>query len=264
MKKLPDYFQLERFNISPADVIRMGLHCDPDSIHPDVILMPWWQPEIFALWSERITAIAGNTLFEMEFAGKRVSIVRSGIGAPQTGDTVLALGLTACERIFFAGSVGGLRPDIHIGDLMIPEYSVSGDGFCRYLQPGFPEQDHFLEHVLPDEALTQALARSAAPLARQAGVTVHTGPVFSIDTILAQFDKLDYIVEKLGCIGIEMETAAVFKAARLVGIRAAALFSVSDVPVRNESLLSGRSQEEQEHRRVIRKQVLAKALLDAL
>jgi purine-nucleoside phosphorylase len=264
MKKLPDYFQLERFHISPSDVIRMVLHCDPDAIHPDVILMPWWQPEIFSLWSERITTITANMLFEMEYQGKRTSIVRSGIGAPQTGDVVLALGCTACERIFFAGSVGGLRVDMQIGDLMIPEYSVSGDGFCRYLQPGFPAEEHFLERIAPDEALSLTLARTTLPLAREAGVAVYTGPVFCIDTILAQFDKLDYIVGKLGCIGIEMETAAAFKAARLAGIQAAALFSVSDVSVRNQSLFSGRSQEDKEYRREIRKKVLAKALLDAL
>lgn len=264
MKKLPDYFQLERFHISPDDVVRMVFHCDPDAIHPDVILLPWWQPEIFGLWSERITTITANVLFELEYQGKRVSIVRSGIGAPQTGDAVLALGCTACKRIFFAGSVGGLRVDMQIGDLVLPEYSVSGDGFCRYLQPGFPATDHFLERIAPDEMLSQSLSHIVAPLAREAGVTVHTGPVFSIDTILAQFDKLDYIVGKLGCIGIEMETAAAFKAARLAGIQAAALFSVSDVPVRNQSLFTGRSQEAREFRREIRKKVLAKAILDAL
>jgi purine-nucleoside phosphorylase len=61
-----------------------------------------------------------------------------------------------------------------------------------------------------------------------------------------------------------METAAAFKAARLVGIQAAALFSVSDVPARIQSLFSGRPEEEKEHRREIRKKVLAKALLDTL
>jgi purine-nucleoside phosphorylase len=264
MKKLPDSFLLDRYNISPVDVVRMVLHCDVNAIHPDVIFMPWWQPEIFSLWSGPITTLFGNTLFEMEYKGKPVSIIRSGIGAPQSGDAVLALGCTPCQRIYFAGSVGALRQDIQIGDLLVPEYSVSGDGFSRYLQPGFPTEDSFLKRIYPDKALTQALALAAAPLAQEAGVTIHTGPVFSIDTILAQFDKLDYIVDELGCIGIEMETAAVFKAARLVGIQAAALFSVSDVPVRNQSLLAGRSQVEKEYRKEIRKKVLAKALLDAI
>jgi purine-nucleoside phosphorylase len=72
------------------------------------------------------------------------------------------------------------------------------------------------------------------------------------------------MVLALGCIGFEMETAAAFKAARLVGIRAAALFPVSDVPFQKKSLFAGRSEAEKEKRIEIRKKVLAKALLDAI
>jgi purine-nucleoside phosphorylase len=177
---------------------------------------------------------------------------------------VLALACTPCERILFAGSVGGLRENMHIGDLMMPGISIAGDGFCRYLQPGFPPQDCFLERNAPDEELSAALYRAVLPLAQQAGVPVHTGPVFSIDTILAQFNILDDITNTLGCIGIEMESAAAFKAARMAGIRAAALFSVSDVPVKNRSLFSDRLLEEKDYRKLIRSTVLARALLDCL
>lgn len=264
MRRLPDFFQLDQYNISPVDVTRMVFHCDPDVIHPDVILMPWWQPDLFIPWVGEITTIIPNILYELVFGGKPVSIIRSGIGAPQAGDSVLALGCTACERILFAGSVGGLRPEIRIGELMLPEFSYSGDGFSRYIDRDFPAKDTFLERATPDEGLARSIASSLAPLASQAGVRVHTGPVFSIDSILAQFSKLDYLAIELGCIGIEMETAAVFKAARMVGIRAAALFSVSDVPVGKRTLYSGRSDDEQRFRKEIRSKVLAKALLDCL
>ena len=264
MKRLPDYFQLDLYNISSADVIRMYFRCEPDFIHPDVILMPWWQPTIFASWTDQITTITESIVFETKFEGKPVSIVRSGIGAPQAGDMVLALGCTACERILFAGSIGGLRPNIQIGDLMMPEFSYAGDGFCRCLQPRFPPEDSYLERIPPDAALSSTVARSVTSLASEAGVTIHTGPVFCTDSILSEFYKLDFIVEELGCIGIEMETAAVFKAARLVGIQAAGLFSVSDVPVRNRTVYAGRSQQEGDYRREIQKKVLAKALLDAI
>ena len=264
MKQLPDFFQLDQYKISPVDVTRMVFHCDPDAIQPDVILMPWWQPDVFGPWVDGITTITPGILYEGTFKGKLFSIVRSGIGAPQAGDTTLALGCTPCKRIFFAGSVGGLRPDVRIGDLMMPAFSYSGDGFCRYLQPGFPTGDCFLERIAPDEVLSLALSRAATPLAAEAGTTIHSGPVFCIDSILAQFGRLDYLVTELGCIGIEMETAAVFKAARLVGIQAAALFSVSDVPVRRQTLYAGRSREEKEHRKETRSRILAKALLDCL
>ena len=264
MKTLPDFFQLETYHISPADVTRMAFRCIPEAIHADVILFPWWQPEIFSAWAERITTITPDILYEVLFEGKPISVIRSGIGAPQAGDAVLALGCTACARIVFAGSVGGLHPEMQIGDLMLPEFSYAGDGFCRYLEPDFPHADSFLERVFPDEALALAVSLPAARLAREAGVALHTGPVFCTDSILAQFDKLNYMVNELGCIGIEMETAAVFKAARRVGIQAAALFSVSDVPVRNQSLFSGRSEAEQNRRKEIRDKVLARALLESL
>jgi purine-nucleoside phosphorylase len=263
MKSSLAFLHLDKYNISPADVVRMAFKCAPEAIHADVILAPIWKVEIFSQWAESITVITPDVLYDLAYQGKTISFLRSGVGAPLTGDAVLALGCTSCQRILFAGSVGGLRAGMHIGDLMLPEFSYAGDGFCRYLQPVFPPQDCFLEHNAPDDALSAALYQATLPLAQEAGVAVHTGPVFSIDTILAQFSILDEIIS-LGCIGIEMETAAAFKAARLVGIPAAALFSVSDVPVKNQSLFSGRPAAEKDYRKVIRSTIFAKALLDCL
>ncbi len=264
MKPLPDFFPLDQYGIAPGDVTQMVFHCDPEVIRPDVILLPWWQPQVFQLWVGEIKTIANNVLFEVEYQGRPITIARSGIGAPQAGDATLALGCTACQRIFFAGSVGALRPDIRIGDLMMPTLSYSGDGFCRYLDPGFPMKDCLFEPVTPDEVLSQGVARAAAPLVQQAGINLFSGPVYCTDSILSQFSRLDAIVDDLKCVGIEMETAAVFKAARMVGIRAAALFSVSDVPVRKQTLYAGRSEEERQHRLETRSKVLAKALLDSI
>jgi purine-nucleoside phosphorylase len=151
-----------------------------------------------------------------------------------------------------------------IGDLIVPTFSYSGDGYCRYLQPGFPPEDCFLERAFPDESLSAMIAQAVAPLARAEGVAVYSGPVFSTDSILAEFSRLDELINELGCIGVEMETAAIFKAARLVVIRSAALFSVSDVPVRNQSLFAGRPEEEKIRRRQTRRKVLAKAILDCI
>lgn len=264
MKPLPNFLKLDRFNISPEDVTRAAFHCEPGEIHPDVILMPWWRLEIFEPWADRISTITEDLLYDLEYDGKAVSVIRSGIGAPQAGDAVLSLGCTPCQRILFAGSVGGLSPAFSIGDLAVPDVAISGDGYCRYLEPGFPPKDCFLERCTPDENLSQAVMRAACPLAQEAGIPLHIGAVYSIDTILAQFGKLEDIANGLGCIGIEMETAAVFKAARMVDIQAAALLSVSDLPLQKKSLYAGRPLEEREHRREIRRTVLSRALLDCL
>ncbi len=264
MKPLPSFFQLSKYGISPADVVRMEFRCDPGAIHPDVILMPMWQAAIFEEWVESIVEVTPNTIYETTYAGRPLTILRTGVGAPLAGDATLALGCTGCERIVFAGSVGGLREEMRIGDIILPEVACCGDGFSRYLEAGFPEGDCLLDRLAPDEGLARALAVAVERRAGEAGVPVHRGPVFSIDSILAQFRILDHIAGPLGCIGIEMESAAVFKAARMVGIRACAVFSVSDVPVGRKSLYAGRTEEEKEYRRVIRREVLARAILEGL
>ena len=264
MRTLPDFFQLENYNVSAVDVTRMVFHSEPDAIHPDVILFPYWQADLFSPWVDRITTIRTDVLYEVEYRGSKFSLVRSGIGAPLAGDMTLALGLTPCERLLFAGSVGGLQPAIRIGDLMIPEFSYSGDGYCRYLEPEAPKKDCMLEQVRPDPSLSSTLLHLAMERAQEVEVKVHQGPVFSIDTILSQFRLLDYFSGELDCVGIEMETAAVFKAARRVGIQCAALLSVSDVPVNKQTLLSGRSLQEQDHRKEIRSKVLTRILLDCI
>lgn len=264
MKPLPAFFQLEKFGISPEDVIRMEFRCDPRAIHPDVILMPMWRASIFEQWVEPIVEVTPGMVYETAYAGRPLTILRTGVGAPLAGDAALALGCTSCARIVFAGSVGGLRAEMRIGDLILPEVSCCGDGFSRYLEDGFPGGDCLLDRQAPDEGLAKALATAVERRAGEAGVPVHRGPVFSIDSILAQFRILDHIAGPLGCIGIEMESAAVFKAARMMGIRACAVFSVSDVPVGRKSLYAGRTEEEKEYRREIRRKVLARAILEGL
>jgi purine-nucleoside phosphorylase len=61
-----------------------------------------------------------------------------------------------------------------------------------------------------------------------------------------------------------METAAVFGAARVVGIRAGALLQVSDVIPVNKTLFSGRTKEDHKKRRWLKENVLARIILESV
>lgn len=263
--RLPAYFQLDRYHISPDDVVRGTLGCEPDIIRPRVVVMPNWGVDIFTHVATNIAEIVRGSVFQLEYQGQLVSVVRSGIGAPQTGDVILALGATACEELVFTGSVGGLGSGIQIGDLVVVEQSFCGDGFSRYLDPEVSPGDCLPQPAEPDRDLTERIQTRAMGTCGDRSVPVHRGAVFSTDSILAQFFRLDYLVrECLRCIGIEMETAAVFRASKLLGIRAGALLQVSDLPQQGRSVYSGRTEEEMERRRSIRKEVLAQAVLSSV
>jgi nucleoside phosphorylase len=262
--RIPAYFQLDKYKITPEDVTRLVLGCEPNLIRPKVVVMPFWRAEIFSGVAKEITEIVPHHVYQMEYQSQFISLVRSGLGAPQTGDVTLALGCTPCETAIFTGSAGGLRDGLQIGDLLIVEKSLCGDGFSRYLEQEVLPGDVFLQPAGPEWCLMEALKNRAAEACLARSVTLHQGTVFSTDSILAQFYRLDTLADELNCSAIEMETAAFFRAAQLVGIKAGALLQISDLPRQGKSLYAGRTDGDMERRRSIRREVLAQAVLSAL
>jgi len=264
-KGLPEYFPLQRYNISPEDVVRLILRCEPEDIRRHVIITPdWKEEEFFPGKVEDIEPVSGDHLFEVTYRDKKISFIRSGIGAPLTGDVVLALGCTECTNLIFTGSFGGLADKLIIGDLLLLTESTGGDGFSNYLNEGELTTTAFLKPAYPDTGLIAILEEHAVSLSEEAGVALHRGSVFSTDSIVAQFHHLDWLIGQFGCIGIEMETSAVFNAAALVGIKAAALLEVSDVIPTRKSLFSGRTEEDRQRYKHIKKSVLSRIILDTL
>jgi purine-nucleoside phosphorylase len=132
------------------------------------------------------------------------------------------------------------------------------------LKPETVPDDRLLERAKPDTSLTSHLDETAAEVCARDSIALHRGTVFSIDSIVAQFSRIDYMRHELDCIGIEMETAATFHAARLVGIQAAALLMVSDVIPMKKSLFSGRTEADRARRGEVRRNQLSEAIFKAL
>ncbi len=254
---------LDRYGITPADLVRGGLHCEPEAIQPDVVLLPNWRAEIFEAYVDSLQTIVPNTVYEVRVGEKRVTLIRAGIGAPQTGDTVLALGATACRRLVFAGSAGSLRLKVGIGDLVVPACSLSGDGFTRYLDPTLPPEDTFFQPAYPNSELTAALLAISQERGQRAEVKVHSGLVFSTDSIVGQLPFAEEAEQEYDCIAIEMETAATFAAARRVGIAAAAILAISDSLPEKKTILN-RDPEATNRYRQVRASVLAPIVIDLL
>jgi purine-nucleoside phosphorylase len=266
---IPEYFAHQKFNISPEDITRLILGCQPEDIQEKVIVTPCWRAEEFL--EEAVDSTETITekdfspcIYNLSYQNQLITLVRSGIGAPQAGDVVLTLGVTPCRYMLFTGSFGGLSDDLAIGDLLTITESIGGDGYSSYLQEGELSPHAFLKPAMPDAGLNEILEKHAATLAAENGVVLHKGKIFSSDTIVSQFFHLNEITEKHGCAGIEMETSAVFNCALLVGIAATALLLVSDVMPNNKSLFSGRTEEERDYYHEIKRTVLSKIIIDTL
>ena len=252
---------LRRFGSTERDICLHGLGVTAEHIHENVIIAPWWEPSTLPRLGKAklLNVSAGQKLWNIKRKGAEMTFIKTGIGAPQFMDALLALGVTGCKKVIFTGSVGSLDENIGIGDIVIPEYSVCGDGASRYLSPDI-SRDVFGEKAYPDAGLFEKAKAETARLCEKHNVRWHVGRNFSIDTIFAQFAHIDAILE-MGCNVIEMETAAAFRAAALMRIPMAALFSVSDNTITNKSLVSGRTAEEMDYRKFVRGELFPEIIL---
>ena len=152
---------------------------------------------------------------------------------------------------------------MRIGDLLLPDNMLRGEGFSRYLGGVVEPPDCFFTPVAPAPGLSRRIAAAARAHCGD-GWTLHRGAVASIDSLVLQFPHLEWIAARHGCIGVEMEGSAVCGAAAMVGIEAGALFVVSDVWPLKKSFMSNTAAPEKNRRREARDRVVARAVLDAV
>lgn len=250
---------MERFGSTQRDICIHSIGIDPDQIQENVIVAPWWEPPIFPNFGIfkylSKSDYSSIKVWDLTVDGLKMSYIKTGIGAPVLMDVLLALGVTPCRQIIFIGSVGALDDKIGIGDIVIPAYSICGDGASRYISSDkLVNGDVFGKKQFPDKIMFERLKRVSGFICKENGVKWHIGNNYSTDTVFAQFFHIDEIVG-MGCNVIEMETAAAFRAAAFTGIPMAALFSVSDNTVANKSLVSGRTSEEMQYRKKVRREL---------
>lgn len=181
---------IKKYGSTDEDICLHGTGVRPDQINENVILAPWWEPDILQdlgdteFLSE--SPSASIKVWNIKNNSLNITYIKTGIGAPVLMDTLLSLGVTKCRRAIFIGSVGSLDPQINIGDLVIPEYSICGDGASRYITADtLTHTDPFGEKQYPDPHLQNTLCKHARHICQTNNVPLHKGRTFSIDTIFA-------------------------------------------------------------------------------
>ncbi|MCI9625213.1 MAG: phosphorylase [Clostridia bacterium] len=251
---------MKMFGATMEEICFHTLGISADNINENVIVSPGWQPE--RLFQANVinqivqsSPLFGYKIWNIEHGNIHISYIKTGFGAPMMLDALLLLGLTKCRKILFVSSVGALSSEMNIGDIIIPEYSASGDGASRYLSNNL-FHDTFGDKQYPDNDLFRFLINETKRICDINSVKWHLGKTLCIDTIVAQYNYLENIIE-MGYNSIDMESAAAFKAAKMINIPIAALLNVSDNSTINKSLMTDRSnQQEKEYRKFVRSEIL--------
>ena len=150
--------------------------------------------------------------------GKPVTVMASGMGQPSIGIYSYELfeGFDV-DAIIRVGSCGSFHPDLHVRDIVIAMGACTNGNFAH--QFGMPGT--FAPIADFD------LVRRAADLCEARGVNYKVGNIFSSDMFYnAAGTDMDWA--KMGVLGVEMESAALYCNAAFCGKRALCICTVSD------------------------------------
>ncbi len=187
----------------------------------------WWQRERTA---QRLATL--DDVRELRFPEYHLGCRRADAmpvlyscvyGAPRAVEPVHVFGQLGTPTVVQIGSCGSLQPQVRTGDVVLAETAAIGEGASQYYG-GFDTS-----------AATPALVDCAEADLRARGFRVHRGAHVTTSALFAQPPERVAAWHGAGYLGVDMETSAVFSAARYFGMQAVSLLFVWD------ELLAGRS-----------------------
>lgn len=170
------------------------------------------------------TEIRGMLGFTGLYNGKRVSVQGTGIGIPTTAIYVHELIHSyGVEKIIRIGTCGALQHSLSLDQLILVEGAYTDS------------HTHLLYNVDMHSSVTAdaSVLQQARETARQRGISVIEGMVFSTDTFYHDdAHRWDDWMER-GVLAIEMETSILYSMAKKYNIKALSILSVSDNIITN-------------------------------
>ena len=240
------------YGTTKDDIVKMTEY---EEILENVVIAPWWEHTLFEEIGFKSTQVS-TKVYNLTNGEVSFSFIEiKEIGAPLMMEYVLPLGLTKCKNLVFVGAVGALDENIKIGDIVIPEYSICGDGASRYLNKNL--EDEFGKKEYPYGTLTNDLMK----MLDEKNIKYHYVPNYSTDTMIGEFYHINKFID-MGCKTIEMETACLFKCCNTISLNVTAIFDVSDNIVVKKSLYSGRSDEERNMKHYTKHNVVTNIVKD--
>ena len=153
-----------------------------------------------------------------EYNGKKVTVMASGMGQPSIGIYSYELfNFYDVDAIIRVGTCGSFHPDLHARDIIVAMGACTNGNYAmQYNLPGtFAPIADF------------GLLRRAVEECEKAGVNYKVGNIFSSDIFYDEANSgMDWA--KMGVLGVEMESAALYCNAARAGKKALGICTVSD------------------------------------
>jgi uridine phosphorylase len=154
----------------------------------------------------------------VKIAGRRISVVNSGLGTPAMEAAVVACVGAGAKALIRVDSCGGLDPDMEVGQIFVAEKARAFDGATSTITNDreFGASSLLLDVV--EKSLTKVMR----------AIRYHKGVVGTVDVFFGQTrEMLNRWAED--CHAIDMESSILYHLAARLGNHAVSVLVISDV-----------------------------------
>ena len=189
--------------------------------------------EKFLKNAKLVNEVRGMYAYTGLYKDKPVSVMASGMGMPSMGIYSYELfNLYDVDNIIRVGTIGGISEKLKLHDIVLAIASCTPSTYA----------DQFGLPCRPAAAASYSLLKKADEAAASLGKQVNVGTVLCSDVF---YDESDSLAEwrKMGVLGVEMESAALYYNAARSGKNALCICTVSDCPLTGEECTSEERQD---------------------
>lgn len=166
--------------------------------------------------AKKVFSFMGYAFFSGTYKGAPITVGNAGLYSPDTAlmtELLCALGVDCLIRL---GSCGALQEDIAIGDIVVADSALRGEGVTRY----YVEDDY---NAMATEEITECVMKSFS-----SKENIYRGKVWTTDAFLKETPEVINPVIKQGAIAVDMVTSAFFTVASCYKRKCASLLVASD------------------------------------
>lgn len=156
-------------------------------------------------------------MFTGTFQGIKLTAINGGRFSADTAITTELLCNARPQNMIRIGSCGALSDEINIGDLIVVDGAIRGDGVTPY----YVNNDF---KTVTDTKLTDDIFQ----VAQKSGLKVHKGKVWSTDAILRETNEYVNNAIDQGAIAVDMVSSVFLTICQLYEIPATVILAVSD------------------------------------
>ncbi len=163
------------------------------------------------------------TMYTGTFGGIKVTAMNGGRFSTDTSITTEVMCNAGIQNIIRIGTCGALDENIKVGDLLVADKVIRGDGVTPY----YVDKNF---QTLADKKISDTLYE----IAKGMGVAIHRGTTWTTDALLRETREIVEAKRKEGAIAVDMVSSTLLTIAQTYQVRAASILAVSDNVITGE------------------------------